>query len=98
LPTVMVVDDDGDISECLDLILSDTGYTVLLADSAKRALELLRQGSAPAVVLFDYLMSRGTAFTCSALLPRMKSFSTGTPISAWPPAHGHNCLPSSTTS
>jgi CheY-like chemotaxis protein len=53
---ILVVDDDADIVEVVDLILSSRGYTVLTARNGSQALDLLRQGFRPDVILLDLMM------------------------------------------
>lgn len=59
MPTVLIVDDDEGIRESLDLLLTSEGYSVLIADGGFCALEVLRESAGPAIVLFDFLMSKG---------------------------------------
>lgn len=53
--TVLVVDDDRQMLDLLQLMLSRAGYKVLLADGAVAALELLERETVAAVVL-DIMM------------------------------------------
>lgn len=53
---VLVVDDDLDIRETLWLLLTDSGYQVVIADSGQAALVALRASTQPMVVLLDLLM------------------------------------------
>lgn len=53
---VLVVDDDADVREALCDALSDEGYTVLGAENGRAALECLREGMRPAVILLDWMM------------------------------------------
>ena len=57
--TVIIVDDDTAICESLDALFAGEGYTVICVVSGERAVELLRERTEPAVVLFDYLMPHG---------------------------------------
>ncbi len=54
--TVMAVDDDPDILLAFKDVLELEGYTVLLARGGREALDLLRQGARPAVILLDLMM------------------------------------------
>jgi two-component system, OmpR family, response regulator len=56
---VIVVDDDDDTRGALEMLFTDEGYSVVTVHSGARALETLRHGQCPAVVLFDYLMPEG---------------------------------------
>ena len=53
---VLIVDDDTDLLEALALILERRDYRVLTATSGEQALELLRQGPLPSLILFDLMM------------------------------------------
>ena len=54
-PVVLVVDDDRQMLDLLQVMLSRAGYRVLLADSAVQALDLLEREPVSAVVL-DIMM------------------------------------------
>ena len=53
---VLIVDDDYDIRETLTQVLEDDGYQVRTAVNGVEALELLRRGPAPGMVLRDLMM------------------------------------------
>jgi CheY-like chemotaxis protein len=55
-PEILVVDDDRNIRETLGDILAFEGYHVELAENGERALEIIRRGPPPAVVLLDMMM------------------------------------------
>ncbi|TMB26044.1 MAG: response regulator [Deltaproteobacteria bacterium] len=55
---VLVVDDDFDIREALSDVLASEGYSVLTAADGGEALERLRGGVRPAVMLLDLMMPR----------------------------------------
>lgn len=52
---LLVVDDDPRIRHLLEVVLSGSGHEVVLADSAKAALEYLRQET-PDLILLDIMM------------------------------------------
>lgn len=54
--SVMLVDDDKFLLDMYSLKFSQAGYTVFPCFSTKEALEKLRGGAAPQVVLFDVTM------------------------------------------
>jgi len=54
--TILVVDDDTAIRDALSDVLKMLGYQVVVASDGKRALELLRSGIDPFVVLLDLAM------------------------------------------
>lgn len=54
--SVLAVDDDPDILLAFKDVLEMEGHTVLLARSGREALELLRRGVRPAVILLDLMM------------------------------------------
>lgn len=67
-PMVMVVDDDADVRDGLSELLRHRGFTVATASDGAEALELLRAGMRPKLVLLDLWMPvmDGEAF-CIAL-------------------------------
>ncbi|NMO21259.1 response regulator [Pyxidicoccus fallax] len=54
--SVMAVDDDLDILLAFKDVLEMEGYAVVLARGGREALELLRAGVRPAVILLDLMM------------------------------------------
>ena len=61
---VMVVDDDADIRESIGDILELRGYQVRRAANGREALDRLREGPRPCVILLDLMMPvmSGTEF------------------------------------
>jgi CheY-like chemotaxis protein len=55
-PTVLVVDDDGDLLEVLQEAIAGEGYSVVTARNGEDALDLLRHGATPCVILLDLKM------------------------------------------
>ena len=55
-PTVLVVDDDGDLLEVLGEVIEQEGYRAVTARSCDSALALLRAGETPCVILLDLKM------------------------------------------
>ena len=55
LQTVLCIDDNQDVLECLEIFLESFGYTVLTAASGGKGLELASVGSID-VVIVDYFM------------------------------------------
>lgn len=53
---VLVVDDDKDLRTTLAHVLADEGYRLLEAANGKEALEKLRSGERPDVILLDLMM------------------------------------------
>ena len=53
---IMLVDDDPDFAEVLKSILEDEGYQVVTAADGQVALDLLREGLSPEVILLDLRM------------------------------------------
>ena len=54
--SVLVVDDDEMIQDSIREVLSDEGYDVVLAHNGVEALEKLRNGEQPFVILLDLMM------------------------------------------
>ena len=53
---ILVVDDDRDIRESLRELLAEAGYAVAVAENGRVALERLRAGLRPGVILLDLMM------------------------------------------
>ena len=53
---VLVVEDDQDIRESLCEFLDDQGFSALAARNGQEALDILRDGARPSVILLDIMM------------------------------------------
>jgi CheY-like chemotaxis protein len=53
---ILIVEDDVDIREALTQILEEEGYAVREAGNGREALELMRSGPVPALILLDLMM------------------------------------------
>lgn len=53
---ILIVDDDADIREALVDVLSDHGYVASSVANGREALELLRAGDQPGLILLDLMM------------------------------------------
>jgi CheY-like chemotaxis protein len=53
---LLVVDDDEDIRESVRFVLEEEGYEVVTASNGAHALEQLRQGPRPCLILLDLMM------------------------------------------
>lgn len=53
---ILVVEDEYGNAEILQLLLEAEGYRVALASNGKQALEILRDGEKPALILSDFMM------------------------------------------
>src|SRR5690349_16999267 len=53
---VLLIDDDEDLREALADILDEHGYQVVHAGNGQKALELLRAGLRPGLMLLDLMM------------------------------------------
>jgi CheY-like chemotaxis protein len=53
---ILVVDDDPELRETLGELLGEEGYDTRLAENGKRALEFLRRGGRPSLILLDLMM------------------------------------------
>ena len=54
---ILVVDDDVDFQVIMRRMLEAEGYEVAIAEDGQRALEMLRQGEPPDMVLLDIMMA-----------------------------------------
>lgn len=54
--SILIVEDDLDIREALAEALGFEGYDVFLAENGREALDVLREGPLPHVILLDLLM------------------------------------------
>lgn len=56
-PSILIVDDDLDILEVVELVLTGAGYRVLVARDGEEALRVLRgEARLPSLVLLDLMM------------------------------------------
>jgi len=55
-PTLLVVDDDANISRALSNLLEGEGYRVISAENGKRGLELVEAGLRPDAIILDLMM------------------------------------------
>lgn len=54
--TVLVVEDDRDIRESLEDVLTAEGYRVVTAENGRQGLERLREETDPCIILLDLMM------------------------------------------
>ncbi len=52
----LIVEDDSDCCEAVAALLETEGYTVTIAENGQLALDQLRSGLAPCVILLDLMM------------------------------------------
>jgi CheY-like chemotaxis protein len=55
-PSILLVEDDEDIQENLQLFLNSEGYSVSAAYNGREALDLLKDGLHPRLILLDLMM------------------------------------------
>ena len=55
-PTVLVVDDDEDLLHVLRDVIAEEGYRVVTSTNGENALEMLRAGEVPCMILLDLKM------------------------------------------
>lgn len=60
--SVLLVDDDDDLRESLGLLLEMRGYAVALATDGEDALEKIRAGLDPCLIVLDLMMPRMDGF------------------------------------
>ncbi len=53
---ILVIDDDDDLRETLLLLLGDSGYAVSAVASGQAALDQLKAGAKPSLILLDLMM------------------------------------------
>ncbi|MFN4118969.1 response regulator [Acidovorax sp.] len=53
---VLIVEDEYGNAEVMQLLLEAEGYRVAVASNGRQALEILRNGEQPALILSDYMM------------------------------------------
>lgn len=54
--TVLVVEDEFAIADLLEVVLTDEGYSVVIAANGRQALERLSEAPIPDLVICDYMM------------------------------------------
>jgi CheY-like chemotaxis protein len=79
MPTVLLVEDDHDVRETIAEILIDEGYQVVTAADGAEALDHLRRGLAPAVIVLDLMMPGMDGFQFRAI-QRADPAISGVPI------------------
>ena len=67
---VLVVEDDTDLRESLSQALRDHGFGVTSAANGQEALDLLRAGARPSVILLDLMMPELNGWQLRAALRR----------------------------
>jgi CheY-like chemotaxis protein len=53
---ILVVDDDADLRETLQMLLEDSGFVVAASPNGRVALDHLRDGGRPSLILLDLMM------------------------------------------
>ncbi len=80
-PILMVVDDDPSILLLVDVFAERLGFRVKAVNSGLQALEQLRDGFRPTVILLDIMMERIDGMTFLSHLREMQEVAT-TPVIA----------------
>jgi CheY-like chemotaxis protein len=80
-PLVVVVDDDPAVLLLVDVLAERMGFRTKAASSGLQALELLREGLRPTVILLDIMMERIDGVTFLSHLHEM-SHAADTPVVA----------------
>jgi CheY-like chemotaxis protein len=53
---ILVVDDNDDLRETVQMLLEESGYSVAVAANGQAALEHLKTGARPSLILLDLMM------------------------------------------
>ncbi len=53
---IVIVDDDNDVREALGEVLAEEGYSTRLFENGRAALDYLRDGEHPSLILLDLMM------------------------------------------
>ncbi len=53
---IVIVDDDNDVREALGEVLAEEGYATRLFENGRAALDYLRDGEHPSLILLDLMM------------------------------------------
>lgn len=80
-PVVLIVDDDPSVLLLIDVLAERIGFRAKAASSGLQALEQLREGVRPAVILLDIMMERIDGVTFLAHLREMSGLDQ-TPVIA----------------
>ncbi len=80
-PVVLIVDDDPSVLLLIDVLAERLGFRAKAVSSGLQALEQLREGTRPAVILLDIMMERIDGVTFLAHLREMPDVAA-TPIIA----------------
>jgi DNA-binding response OmpR family regulator len=60
--TILIIDDDLQLSKSLEILLNQHDYNVILAENGERGLELLHKIK-PSLILIDYFMPKMNGIT-----------------------------------
>lgn len=61
-PTILLIDDHDDVRDGLEVVLHHQGYTVETACNGREALQKLRAGLRPCIILMDLMMPIMTGY------------------------------------
>jgi DNA-binding NtrC family response regulator len=75
--TALIIDDDAALVEAMGEVLEEHGFAVEPFTSARRALERLRKGPPPYVVLVDYVMPD---LVCAQFLRELADAGVAAPV------------------
>lgn len=53
---ILLIDDEPDLRETIAELLAEEGYSVTQAENGKAALEILKSGDTPKIIVLDYMM------------------------------------------
>lgn len=73
---ILIVDDEADLREILQFNIQSWGYDTLCAESAEKALEIIRSGESIDLILLDVMLPRMSGFKLASIIRGEMNLST----------------------
>lgn len=73
---ILIVDDEADLREILQFNIQSWGYDTLCAESAEKALEIIRSGESIDLILLDVMLPGMSGFKLASIIRGEKNLST----------------------